>query len=84
MYVATASPQPKRTAFDGLRGGNVPCVPPPWIRHCCEGELLKDNLIPYTSEYTQLGYVYQVDMEGHDSTGWTLGRILAMETCRPN
>ena len=49
-----------------------------------EGELLKDNLIPYTSEYTQLGYVYQVDMEGHDSTGWTLGRILAMETCRPN
>ena len=29
MYVATASPRPKRTAFDGSRGGNVPCVPPP-------------------------------------------------------
>ena len=29
MYVATASPWPKRTAFDGSRGGGkVPCVPP--------------------------------------------------------
>ena len=39
MYVATASPRPKRSAFDSSRGGNVPCVPPPpppppWIRHC--------------------------------------------------
>ena len=29
MYVATASPRPKRSAFDSSRGGNVPCVPPP-------------------------------------------------------
>ena len=30
MYVATASPRPKRSAFDGSRGGggNVPYVPP--------------------------------------------------------
>ena len=29
MYVATASPRPKRSTFDSSRGGNVPCVPPP-------------------------------------------------------
>ena len=23
-------------------------------------------------------------MEGYDSAGWTLGRILALENCRPN
>ena len=55
-----------------------------YVAPICEGTLLKDNLIPYTSAYTQLGYVYQVDMKGHDSTGWTMGRILAMEKCRPN
>ena len=28
MYVATASPRPKRTAFDGSRGGMCPVFPP--------------------------------------------------------
>ena len=34
MYVATASLPPKRSAFDGSRGGggeNVPCVLPPLL-----------------------------------------------------
>ena len=30
MYVATASPRPKRSALDSSRGGNVPCVLPPF------------------------------------------------------
>ena len=34
MYVATASPRPKRSAFDSSRGGMCPVFPPPWIRHC--------------------------------------------------
>ena len=28
MCVATASPHPKRSAFDSSRRGDVPCVPP--------------------------------------------------------
>ena len=29
MYVATASPRPKRSAFDSSRGGMCPVFPPP-------------------------------------------------------
>ena len=33
-----------------------------YVAPICEGALLKDNLIPITSAYTQLGYAHQVDM----------------------
>ena len=72
MYVATASPQHKRTAFDGSRGGNVPCVPPPPLGSATEPRQ-QQNLVSRASRIFL--YFRWEEREGEKNTSGHSGQL---------